>query len=112
VPINPATITNFSDPKEWRASTNDGGSPGVDDPVSTLRNPDQRSPHARRAAAGAHRIYNASANPVDIGGWYLTDDRHTPRVPHPRQHNDADQLVPKISATAYDANPGVPQLRT
>src|SRR6185369_15128325 len=36
VPINSNTIVNFGDAKQWRASTNIGGSPGADDPAYTI----------------------------------------------------------------------------
>ncbi len=81
VPINVATITNPADGKQWRASTNIDGSPGVDDPVSTLATiyVNEVLAHTDLPNHDYIELYNPTGVPVDITGWYLTDDKHLPQ---------------------------------
>jgi hypothetical protein len=66
--------------QDWRASTNPGGSPGADDPAPTiptvLINEIIANPIA--PAVDAVELFNPNAQPVNIGGWFLTDDSTTP----------------------------------
>ncbi len=81
VPINSNTIVNFGDPKQWRASTNAGGSPGADDPVNTVGTIfiNEILAHTPSAAQDYIELYNPGQAGVDVSGWYLTDDKHTPQ---------------------------------
>ncbi|MFN2251130.1 MAG: lamin tail domain-containing protein [Anaerolineae bacterium] len=74
-----AGALNDSDPESWRASAQVGGSPGIADPApppgrdavvvnEVLANP---GPNQEDAI----ELVNISAEPVDVGGWYLSDDR-------------------------------------
>jgi hypothetical protein len=72
----------------WRASANIGGSPGQNDPTvnraSVLVN--EVLTHTDVPQVDAVEIYNPGNAAVDIGNWYLTDDRATPRkfkIPSP-----------------------------
>lgn len=73
--------------QDWRASANKGGSPGADDPTPTippiLINEVIANPIP--PALDAVELFNPNAQPVDISGWFLTDDSTTPtkyRIPN------------------------------
>jgi hypothetical protein len=73
----------------WRASAQFGGSPGVDDPpINVLPiHVNEVLTHTDFPILDAIELYNPNAEPVDVGGWYLTDDRLTPkkfRIPSPK----------------------------
>jgi hypothetical protein len=67
-----------TDPLAWRASRAAGGSPGRDDPAPPW---DGRITLSEVMCASAVpyedavELANPSAAPVDIGGWFLSDDR-------------------------------------
>ncbi|MFI5380704.1 MAG: lamin tail domain-containing protein [Tepidisphaerales bacterium] len=71
------TPAYWSDSAAWRASSQPGGSPGQADPAATpatvvinefLTNP-QTGPAQQWV-----ELYNSSTGPVDVTGWYLSDD--------------------------------------
>lgn len=69
---------DLADPQAWRASRSPGGSPGRDDPAPPW---DGRVTLSEVMCSGAApyedavELANPSPAPVDIGGWYLSDDR-------------------------------------
>jgi len=61
----------------WRASVEEGGSPGSDD-SGILPNPgsiviNEVLAHSHGEAADWIELYNTTAGEIDIGGWYLSD---------------------------------------
>lgn len=69
---------DLDDPSLWRASRVAGGSPGRDDPAPPW---DGRVTLSEVLCASAEpyedaiELANPSASPVDLGGWFLSDDR-------------------------------------
>jgi hypothetical protein len=81
VPVNPNSNPNPDNPLNWRASFSIGGSPGADDATVNI-------PHVLINEALTHtdppqldtvELYNPNPTNVDIGNWYLTDDRAVPQ---------------------------------
>ncbi|MDB6038465.1 MAG: hypothetical protein JWM99_2306, partial [Verrucomicrobiales bacterium] len=78
---NPNANPDPANPANWRASFRMGGSPGEDDPIANV------SPiwiteiltHTDPPDLDSIEIYNPNSSPVDVSGWYLTDDRNTPK---------------------------------
>ncbi|HEY2951799.1 MAG TPA: lamin tail domain-containing protein, partial [Verrucomicrobiae bacterium] len=87
VPVNPNVNPDPNNPANWRASSLSGGSPGADDPAvaiapilinEILTHSDPPPP------SDSIELFNPTGVPVDIGGWFLTDDPGTPmkfRIP-------------------------------
>ena len=106
VPINPNFNPDPGNPANWRASSQIGGSPGTDDPAplvpvvfvnEVLSHPDTQQ-------NDSVELHNPNATNVDIGGWYLTDDRAVPS----KFHIPAHTAVPAngyIVFTEKDWNP-------
>ena len=77
--MNPNGNPEHSDPSNWRGSGTPGGTPGTNDPVSQppivineiLSNPEP-------ADVDRIELYNPTAADVDIGGWFLSDDKDVP----------------------------------
>ena len=76
-----APVASWNDADFWRSSTRAGGSPGADDPApvfppvvvnEALANPVP-------PALSYIELYNPAASSVDLSGWFLTDDRMTPK---------------------------------
>jgi hypothetical protein len=95
VSANPgAPLKLWSDASNWRASSQVGGSPRLDDPAPTtflpvlvnevLSHPDT---NLTPGLMDAIELFNPSTNQsVDVGHWYLTDDFAAPakyRLPSP-----------------------------
>lgn len=71
---------DWDNPANWRASTEVGGSPGMDDPArktlpvvinELLTNSDPPE-------TDAIELYNPNETSVNIGNWFLTDSKKTP----------------------------------
>lgn len=81
VPRNPNATPNPSDPNNWRGSSELHGSPGRDDPP--LNVPalviNEVLTHTDLPDVDSVEIHNPTTGDVDIGNWYLTDDRLTPK---------------------------------
>jgi len=77
---DPNSNPNPSNPSGWRASTNPNGSPGADDPASTIPGVliNEALTHTDAPALDAVELYNPTGSPVNIGGWFLTDDPANP----------------------------------
>lgn len=65
----------------WRASSLISGSPGADDPASTIAPImiTEILSHSDYPNTDAIELYNPTASSVDLSYWYLTDDKKTPR---------------------------------
>lgn len=89
VPKNSGTSQAPDQGSDWRASTNPAGSPGADDPPPTiaaivinevLTHSDPAPP------TDTIELYNPTGQGLNIGGWFLSDDRALPqkfRIPNP-----------------------------
>ncbi len=64
----------------WRSSTNPGGSPGTDDPVSQIPTVLVNEVLSRPVLPGLDTVelFNPTTNTVDVTGWFLTDDASVP----------------------------------
>ena len=78
---NPSLNPEPGDPKNWRASTKIGGSPGADDPPSSVEVVwiTEILTHTDLPQKDTVELHNPTTHAVDIGSWYLTDDRATPK---------------------------------
>ena len=73
----------------WRASTLAGGSPGADDPTSNIPRVviNEALTHTDPPQLDSIELYNPNPTSVDVGNWYLTDERTVPqkfRLPAPK----------------------------
>lgn len=82
--VNEAGISSDPDDSDyWRASTNVYGSPGADDPAAVnwpAIYVNELLTHTDLPNVDAVELYNASGSTVDIGNWYLSDNRTTPKL--------------------------------
>jgi hypothetical protein len=88
VPVNPNANPNPSDAANWRASAVIGGSPGADDPPRNIPQilVNEALTHTDLPELDSVELYNPYPTNVDIGNWYLTDQRTFPqkfRIPSP-----------------------------
>jgi hypothetical protein len=81
VPINPNLNTNPDNPINWRASSVIGGSPGADDAVPNIPRVlvSEALTHTDLPQLDSIELYNPFPTNVDIGDWYLTDQRTVPK---------------------------------
>ncbi|HXJ75214.1 MAG TPA: lamin tail domain-containing protein, partial [Candidatus Dormibacteraeota bacterium] len=79
-------------PSNWRASTVLGGSPGTDDPDTSIA-PVRINEVLSHSETGSDfiELFNPTTESVDIGGWFLTDD---PSVPQKYRIPDGTRLAP------------------
>jgi hypothetical protein len=79
--------STWGDPVRWRASASRGGSPGLPDPEPPDRPGvliNELLSHTDPPLVDAVELYNTNDAPVDVGGWWLTDDVAAPlkfRIP-------------------------------
>lgn len=77
-----AAETNDPDSaRAWRASSAPGGSPGTIDPASNIPGIviSEVLTHSVPPQLDAIELFNPTTGPVDVSGWYLSDDRSEPR---------------------------------
>jgi len=81
VPARTPWALSPRDPAFWRASSQPNGSPGSDDPEPAIPGIriNEILTHSEPPQTDAVELYNPTAEPVDLGGWHLTDDRSQPR---------------------------------
>ena len=111
VPADASAAVAYGNPAYWRVSANLGGSPGADDPApsSTLGKIliNEALTHATLPTHEYIELYNAGSSQVNISGWYLTDDRHTPlkfRIPDATPPLAAGAYVSFFDDTQYGAS--------
>lgn len=65
----------------WRTSARIGGSPGAEDPVLSVPviQVSEVLAHTDPPQWDAVELFNPGTAPVEIGGWFLTDERSNPR---------------------------------
>jgi len=81
VPVQPGLTQAPDDGAKWRASTAVGGSPGADDPAPGLApvRINEALTHTDVPFVDRIELFNPTPAPVDIGGWFLTDDPTSPK---------------------------------
>lgn len=81
VPVTPNPSGSQDTYLAWRASQNPGGSPGADDPVFTVPpiKVNEVLTHTDPPLRDAIELFNPTAQAVDLGGWFLTDNRAQPQ---------------------------------
>ncbi|MHB1034612.1 MAG: lamin tail domain-containing protein [Pirellulales bacterium] len=81
-----AARDTWSNKASWRPSAFENGSPGADDPLlvpsaeSVLIN--EALTHTDQPTGDWIELWNTNAGPIDIGGWYLSDDASNPAKYH------------------------------
>jgi len=80
-PVNANANADPNNASNWRGSAQLGGSPGADDPPSNIPivRVNEILTHTDFPALDTVELYNPNPFPVDIGYWYLTDDRTVPK---------------------------------
>lgn len=81
VPRNPNVNPRPTKAENWRASTMPGGSPSADDPEAIVPPVfiNEVVTHTFPPLLDAIELFNPNDFPVDIGGWFLSDDRDAPQ---------------------------------
>jgi hypothetical protein len=109
VSANPNGNSAPDDPRSWRGSAGPGGSPGADDPP--LMVPGVLINEALTASVlpevDAIELFNPTASPVDLGGWFLTDDPAMPkkfRIPDGTQIGAGEFVL--FDETQFNPVPG------
>lgn len=78
----PQTAADLSDKSVWRPSAYSGGSPGTDDdgqvlePGSVVIN--ELLANSDGGASDWIELHNTTAEAIELGGWYLSDDANDP----------------------------------
>ena len=93
----------------WRASASVGGSPGRDDPPSNVPGVlvSEALTHTDPPQLDSIELYNPSPTNVDVGHWYLSDDRSVPqkfRIPAPKIIPAGGYVV--LTEKDWNVNPG------
>jgi len=108
VPKDPNSNPDHNSAVNWRASSNRGGSPGADDPPTTIPAVliNEALTRTDSAPADAIELFNPGSAAADIGYWYLTDDVGTPR----KYQIAAGTMVPAggylvLTEAQFNANP-------
>ncbi len=78
---NPATHTDPGNAAKWRASTAVGGSPGADDPATTIAGIviNEVLTNSVLPLTDTVELYNPTASAVAVTDWWLTDDTSIPK---------------------------------
>ncbi|HUT13754.1 MAG TPA: lamin tail domain-containing protein [Thermoguttaceae bacterium] len=73
--INPATApSSYESADRWRSSRQYGGSPGVDANATQDVIVNEVLTHTDYPEVDAIELHNTTDQPVDVGGWYLSDE--------------------------------------
>lgn len=110
VPRIVAVDSDLNTPLAWRASSRTGGSPGANDPpmdvVPVVIN--EVLTHTDPPQVDAIELHNPGSVAAEIGGWYLSDDRNTPKkyriAPDTRIEAGGFKV---FRETDFNATPGV-----
>ncbi len=111
VPRTPGSFQASDNPKQWRASSSPGGSPGADDPQPAISPVviNEILAHTDAPQLDAVELYNPAPTNAFIGGWFLTDD---PAVPLKYRIPTGTSLAPYgfiyFDANQFNAFPGTP----
>ena len=110
VPVNPGSNPDPNDALNWRASAVAGGSPGADDAVPAIPTVLINELASHSDLLGDYvELFNPNAFPVDIGGWFLTDDPGEPkkfRIPNGTNIAALGHIV--FNEAQFNPLPGAP----
>lgn len=86
--------------RTYRASSARGGSPGADDPPSTMAPVlvNELLSHTELPALDAIELHNPTDAPVDVGGWFLSDEATVPR----KYRIPPDTIIPARDFVVFD----------
>ncbi len=108
VPVHKNRNANPSIASTWRASTKIHGSPGTDDPETTIPKilVNEVITHTDLPEVDVVELYNPNNQAVNISGWFLTDNRSMPgkfKIPQ------GTQIAPGgyLTYSEYDFNPDI-----
>jgi len=81
VPAGSVPMPSPDDPAQWRASSRAGGSPGAEDAPAGLLPVwvNEVLTHTDLPLVDSVELFNPNDAPAPIGGWWLSDDRGTPK---------------------------------
>jgi CotH protein/lamin tail-like protein/Ig-like domain-containing protein len=107
-----APDTTWGQKESWRPSGHEYGTPGADDsalPAVPTILVNEVLAHTDEPEIDAIELYNPTTSPVNLKGWYITDDPSNPkkfRIP-------SDEIIPAGGYAVYDEtdfnpNPGTP----
>lgn len=101
----------FSDAGGWRAGSVLGGTPGLPEPAAPAF-PDvvinEVLTHTDPPLSGTIELLNRGTNVAEIGGWFLSDDRHTPKYAIPQGTRLQPGACYVRAEADFDSTPGVP----
>jgi hypothetical protein len=101
----------FSDASGWRAGTVLGGTPGRPEPAAPVF-PDvvinEVLTHTDPPLTGTIELLNRGTNEADIGGWFLSDDRQTPKYVIPLGTRLQPGACYVRTEADFNTTPGVP----
>ncbi len=102
VPVDPtAPPALWSQPAGWRVGSVPGGTPGAPEPPAPVFAPVVINEVLANPGPGqrdALELFNPGPEPADVSGWYLSDDRRTPKYRLP-----ANSVVPAGGFLVVDA---------
>lgn len=105
-----AALSAWNTAANWRASSSLLGSPAQNDPAPPARPAVVVSEVKANGApqdADVIELHNTTGSPVDIGGWYLTDDFDSPKkYTIPPTSIPANGYVIFYSSNSFNAGPG------
>jgi hypothetical protein len=109
VPVNPNANPDANNAANWRASTFIGGSPAADDAPSNIATilVNEALTHTDLPQVDSVELYNPNSTNVNLGNWYLTDDRTVPqkfRIPAGTTVAPHGYIV--FTENDWNANPG------
>ncbi len=93
----------LGEPASWRLSAKVGGSPGTPDPLPVSVQPvlvNETLANSQAPLLDSVELINAGAAAQDIGGWWLTDDYHTPQ----KYRLPATTVIPAGGYAVLDEN--------
>ena len=98
-------------PNAWRASAAVGGSPGADDPAPDIAPVliNEVLTHTDPPQTDAIELFNPTTTNVNIGGWFLSDDRANPtkfRIADPTTIPPGGYAT--FTEADFNPHPGVP----
>jgi hypothetical protein len=81
VPVHPDANLDANEGRNWRNSTFLGGSPGADDPAPVIATVlvNEVLTASVHPQLDTIELYNPGSAPVNVGGWFLSDNPDQPR---------------------------------
>ncbi len=109
VPVSESAGLDLNNPDNWRGSRL-GGSPGADEPVVSSIAPiivNEALTHTDLPFKDAIELFNPTNSTVDIGGWYLSDEKEAPlKYKFPANTEISAQGYLVFDEDDFNANPG------